>query len=99
MRKIIFSKKAVEDLTGIWDYTFDTWSERQADKYYELLVDSFRLLADNPTLGRAYTEIADNIMGYKAGQHIIFYQDSSIKEIAILRVLHARMDLKSRMND
>ena len=99
MREVIFSNKAVEDLTEIWDYTFDTWSERQADKYYELLIDFCRRLADNPDLGRAYPEIADNILGYKAGQHIIFYQDISDREIAILRVLHARMDLKSRMED
>ena len=99
MREIIFSKKAVEDFTGIWNYTFDTWSERQADKYYELLIDFCRRLADNPNLGKVYPEIADNIMDYKAGQHIIFYQDTSDKEIVILRVLHARMDLKSRMED
>ena len=99
MRKLIFSKKAVEDLTGIWNYTFDTWSERQAAKCYELLIDFCRRLADNSNLGRAYPEIADNIMGYKAGQNIIFYQDTSDKEIVILRVLHAGMDLKSRMAD
>jgi toxin ParE1/3/4 len=29
--------KAVEDLTKIWDYTFDKWSEKQADKYFEML--------------------------------------------------------------
>ncbi|WP_420318747.1 type II toxin-antitoxin system RelE/ParE family toxin [Ekhidna sp.] len=25
---------AVQDLTDIWNYTFDNWSEQQADVYY-----------------------------------------------------------------
>ena len=38
MAKIRFSSKAVEDLTSIWNYTYRTWSERQADEYYNMLV-------------------------------------------------------------
>ena len=34
------TNKAVEDLAKIWDYTFEKWSEQQADKYYALLIDS-----------------------------------------------------------
>ena len=30
------TNKAVEDLEKIWDYTFQKWSEQQADKYYAL---------------------------------------------------------------
>lgn len=33
MAKYNLTKKAVEDLTKIWNYTFDTWSENQADAY------------------------------------------------------------------
>lgn len=34
------SNKAVDDLTEIWNYTFDEWSEQQADNYYNC-VESF----------------------------------------------------------
>lgn len=34
------SSKSVEDLTYIWNYTYRTWSERQADEYYNMLVSS-----------------------------------------------------------
>jgi toxin ParE1/3/4 len=30
--------RALEDLGGIWNYTFDAWSEAQADKYYQQLL-------------------------------------------------------------
>ncbi len=36
MADLLFSNKAVEDLTNICNYTVETWSEAQADKYYAL---------------------------------------------------------------
>ena len=33
MAKYSLTRKAVEDLSKIWNYTFDTWSENQADTY------------------------------------------------------------------
>ena len=34
MVKISFRQKANDDLNNIWDYTYENWSETQADKYY-----------------------------------------------------------------
>ncbi len=34
MARYLFTRKAVEDLTGIYEYTLEFWSESQADKYY-----------------------------------------------------------------
>ena len=47
MADLLFSNKAVEDLTDIWNYTVETWSEAQADNYYTLLVDTSRQIADS----------------------------------------------------
>ena len=38
-------RKAVEDLSMIWNYTYETWSEKQADIYYHLLIDSCEEIA------------------------------------------------------
>ena len=35
MAEYYFTNKAVEDLTKIYEYTYEFWSEKQADKYYE----------------------------------------------------------------
>ena len=40
MSRYFLSNKAVEDLSDIWNYTYEVWSEQQADKYYGLLIDS-----------------------------------------------------------
>lgn len=66
--------KAVEDLSKIWDYTFDVWSEAQADKYYLILLDSFQELADGNVTGKNYPDVRIDIFGFKSGQHIIFYR-------------------------
>ena len=34
MAKYHFTRKAIEDLNGIWHYTANVWSEEQADFYY-----------------------------------------------------------------
>lgn len=34
MCNYFLTKKAIEDLSKIWDYIFEVWSESQADKYY-----------------------------------------------------------------
>lgn len=48
MAKYKLTNKAVEDLSKIWDYTFEVWSENQADKYYEILISTCQDIADNP---------------------------------------------------
>ncbi len=99
MAKYCLSNKAVEDLAKIWDYTYEAWSESQADKYYELLIKTCKDISKNPTIGKYYTEIANEILGFRAGKHIIFYRKKNPKEIEILRILHERMDLKNKIDE
>jgi len=96
MAKYYFTKKAVEDLTGIWEYTLVTWSDQQADKYYNQLILACKELAKNPSLGKHYEVINKAILGYKSGEHIIFYTAISKNEIEVIRILHGMMDLKSK---
>ena len=61
MANYILTIKAVEDLSKIWDYTFEVWSEAQSDKYYNMLPDSFQELADGKVAGKNYAEIRIDI--------------------------------------
>lgn len=99
MAEYEFTNEAVEDLSGIWNYTFDNWSEKQADNYYNMLLDCCQDIADNPELGRNYDGIKPDLFGLKANQHIIFYRKSIDKPIEITRILHERMDLKNRLSE
>lgn len=99
MGKFLLTKKAISDLSDIWDYTIETWSEAQADKYYFMLLESCKTLADNPVLGKHYDEISDNLKGFRAGRHVIFYQKYESDSILIIRFLHSQMDLKNKLNE
>jgi toxin ParE1/3/4 len=97
MAKFSFSNRALDDLIEIWDYTAEEWSENQAEKYYNLIMASCMDLANNPQLGKSYNIISQNLLGYKCGEHIIFYQEIVQNEIEIARVLHGMMDLKNKI--
>lgn len=97
MAKYHLTNKAITDLTEIWNYTFDEWSEKQADIYYFLLLDSCQEIAKNPKSGKKYDIVADNLLGYRSNLHIIFYKILSEYEIEVVRILHSRMDLRSKL--
>jgi toxin ParE1/3/4 len=99
MAKYIFTNKAVADLSEIWIYTVDAWSENQADKYYFMILDACQELADGKVSGKNYFEIDSEILGFRTGQHIVFYGKISVEEIEITRILHAQMDIKNRIQE
>lgn len=99
MANYILSNKAIDDLSKIWDYTYEVWSELQAEKYYYLLLDTCQDLADGKISGKSYPEISSEILGFKTGRHIVFYRKAKRSGIEIARVLHSRMDLKARLEE
>jgi len=97
MAKYFLTKKAVEDLADIWEYTNEEWSENQADKYYYYLLDSCQEVADNPKLAKQYEIVTSGLQGIRANRHIIFFRALSKTEIEVIRILHGMMDLKSKI--
>ena len=100
MAKYHLTNRAVDDLAHIWNYTFEEWSEQQADKYYNLLVASCQEVATSPNLlGKRYDDIRVGLRGFKVGKHILFYRLLDDGDVEILRILHEKMDIHSRMSD
>ncbi|MCP4053095.1 type II toxin-antitoxin system RelE/ParE family toxin [Winogradskyella sp. SYSU M77433] len=99
MAKYELTNKAVADLNGIWEYTLENWSENQADRYYDMLLDICQDIADNPELGKNYEGIKSDLFGLKANRHVIFYRKLELNPIEITRILHERMDLKNRITE
>ncbi|WP_416439689.1 type II toxin-antitoxin system RelE/ParE family toxin [Phnomibacter sp. MR] len=99
MGSYALSKKAVADLSAIWNYTVDVWSEKQADKYYFMLLSFCQDLADGKIAGKKYSMVEEDLLGFRAGKHVIFYQQETTRKIFVVRFLHTSMDIKSRMED
>ena len=97
MAKFYLTNKAVQDLGDIWDYTIDNRSENQAELYYSLLIDSCQEIAHKPKLGKSYEIVEKNVLGFKTGQHVIFYRIITEKEVEIVRILHGMMDMKNHL--
>lgn len=97
MNNFVLTNKAVEDLSDIWNYTYDKWSEYQADKYYRILIDSIGMIAKRPyVLGKKYDEILSGLKGYKVNRHIIFFLVLPSCDIEVIRILHESMDLPNK---
>ena len=98
MRQIRISNKAKIDLTAIWEYTFQKWSLKQADKYYNILMEGMNTVAREPNIGKNYTKIRTGYYGLKIKSHIIFYRIPDTKAIEVVRILHEQMDIPSRLD-
>jgi len=99
MPKYNLTNKAVEDLNNIWEYTLIKWSEKQADIYYNMLLNSCQEIANNNNLGKNYKGVTKELFGFKVNRHIIFYRIIENQPIEISRILHGRMDLKNRITE
>lgn len=97
MANYLLSKKATTDFSEIWNYTFDNWSETQADNYYMMLLDACQDISEKKIKGKKYPEIASTVLGTRIGQHIVFYKWVSPTRIIVARILHSRMDLRNRI--
>ena len=99
MAKYELTNKAVADLNGIWEYTYENWSENQADTYYNMLLDICQTIADNPELGKNYDGITSHLFALKANRHLIFYRKRTDQPIEITRISQSQMDLKNRITE
>ncbi|MFN3909212.1 MAG: type II toxin-antitoxin system RelE/ParE family toxin [Flavobacterium sp.] len=99
MSKVILRQEAIDDLNDIWVNTIEECSEKQADKYYIAIEFACAQIGINPELGKEYDGISKNLLGLRTGKHIIFYQVISKDRIEVVRILHGRMDLKTRLDE
>jgi toxin ParE1/3/4 len=97
MSKLKFTNKAIVDLSDIWNYTIENWSESQADKYYKLILNACASILKKPLSGKDYDIVYPKLKGKKASYHIIFYRVFEDKSVEIVRILHERMDLKNKL--
>jgi len=85
------SKKARRDLDDIADYTYETFGERQADKYGEELLNTFAMLAERPRMGKTAAGFASNLRCFPFQAHVVYYSLAE-EGIFVVRILHSAQD-------
>lgn len=97
MANYLITKEAANDLRSIWNYTFDNWSESQADLYYNALIAEFgKISSDKSNLDKEYRQIEVGLFCRRCNRHLIFYKRNNDSSVLIIRVLHQMMDIESK---
>ena len=87
----LLTPEAEKDLEDIWLYSYETWSEHQANRYIEILEDTFVRLSYMPEQARELLDFNPPVRIFPSAKHIIIYRIAG-RAIVIIRVLGARQD-------
>jgi len=91
MAEYRLSPAAERDLESIWIYTCAEWGLEQAERYTDLLTAAFQVLAESPQSASACDHIRQGYRRRSVERHTIYFRVTEYG-IAIIRVLHGRMD-------
>ncbi len=95
MFKLRITKLADQDIDDLYCEGFTTWGEKQADSYYDGLLDRFERICENPKM---YPKANNIRSGYRRSvyeKHSIYYviDDDSIEIRAVVK----RQNLSGRL--
>jgi toxin ParE1/3/4 len=98
MRKVKYRIRsaAVNDLEGIWEYTFRKWSKDQADRYHGLIVNEIEYVSENKTAGKDMGHVKEGYLVTYVKSHMIFFKRHK-GIVHVIRILHQKMDIESKL--
>lgn len=85
------SPLAQADLDEIFDYTVRQWGLDQAERYTLMLESACASVAEDPAEGRDCSHIRAGYRRVACGRHYIYFRTTDYG-IAVIRILHQRMD-------
>ncbi len=96
MAEYHLSPAAASDLESIFDFTVQNWDVDQAASYIALLETACEQLAQSPQIAPACDHIRRGYRRRHVGRHIIYFQIADYG-IAVVRILHDRMDMRRHL--
>lgn len=106
MTGVLFSPTANRCLDQIWDYTFETWGQRQAEAYLRGLEQHLAWLAREEMPwrplrfggGKVDRAAAKGLFYSLYRRHYVFFRRQEAGPgIVLLTILHERMDMLRRL--
>ncbi len=89
---VILSQEAEQDLSIIFDYTYEKFGADQALLFISSFDDDFLTIKNHPLIGKDRSELILGLRSYIKGQYIIFYRIIP-NGIRIVRIIHQSRDL------
>lgn len=100
--RLLLTRRALRDIREIREYSTREWGKRTAEKYLDDLEAGLERLKSNPGLLRAEPDLHPALTFYLVNKHLIVCDVQAKsgrrpKSIVVLTVLHASMDLPTRL--
>ncbi|MBS7786179.1 type II toxin-antitoxin system RelE/ParE family toxin [Flavobacterium sp. CYK-55] len=94
--KYRITEAAYRDLNDIWFYTFQEWSENQANQYFESIIQQIILFSENPSKAKKLAKVKSEYYYFRALSHYVFFKYGD-HQIDIIRILHKMMDFPKHL--
>ena len=98
MTRPVFRPRAVRDIDQIWTWTAERWGTAQAERYIRAIRDVCAALASGEAAGTDASVVGPGYRRIRSGRHIVFFRPIP-GTVEIVRILHGRMDLPSRLRE
>ncbi len=96
-RTIHLTDRALRDIAGIKSYSMERFGERVAEQYIGKLESGIGRVCDNANLLREDSSFHESLKFYRIEQHLLVCETGIEGKIIILTLLHASMDVPSRL--
>ncbi|BBK30538.1 toxin ParE1/3/4 [Stella humosa] len=97
MRRLRLLPAARRDADEIWDYSADRWGSNQADEYLRALIAAGQAIADGRRQGGRIAGVRPGYWKLAVGAHLLCYRFAGDDALEIVRILHQRMNVESRL--
>jgi plasmid stabilization system protein ParE len=88
--KVVYTRKATNDLNNVFDYLYISFGEKVATEKVFELKHTIDLLGNNSYMGKSISDYDKTLRQFRYGASIIIYQVNSVVEI--LHIVDARTD-------
>lgn len=92
MAEYRFGPRAQRDLDEMFDHGVAHWGLTQAIRYTDLIEAACVDLAETPLLAQGCDDIRPGYRRRGVGRHVIYFRPTAYG-IAVIRILHRRMDV------
>jgi len=92
------TQRALHDFASIRAYSTEQWGRRIAEKYFDEIETGLVRLKGHPDLLRENSDYDSALRFYRVNKHVLVC-DVQPNSIVVLTVIHASMDLPSRLSE
>jgi plasmid stabilization system protein ParE len=96
-RTVLLTNRALLDITSIEAYSLEKFGERVALQYISKLEAGISRISDNAEILREEAFFHESLKFYRIEQHLFVCETGIEDKIIILTLLHASMDIPSRL--